>query len=100
MLDNTFNCFSQWLCGLTAVAAGYGLLLQDVVAITVSIATACISLGVFIAGRIEARLQLNESRRHTAAIERLTMQLEELEDTEHKALLIKTFEAAAKGKLQ
>lgn len=75
MFDSPFNVISHVSCLITATAATYGLLLQDVVAIGVSILGGVISLVVLLAGRLEAYLLLRESRRQTQRLEYLIKRL-------------------------
>lgn len=75
MIESPFNIVSHVSCFITATAATYGLLLQDVVAIGVSILGGIISIIVVLAGRFEAYLLLRESRRQTQRIEYLIKRL-------------------------
>lgn len=75
MFDSPFNVISHFTCFITATAATYGLLLQDVVAIGVSVLGGVISILVLLAGRIESYLLLRESRRQTQRLEYLIKRL-------------------------
>lgn len=86
-MDSPFNLVSHLACLITATAATYGLLLQDVVAIGVSILGGVLSLLVVLAGRLEAYLLLRESRKQTARLEALIKRLPNCDRDQYGAML-------------
>jgi len=93
-----YNVFAHIGCWFTSFMAGWGLLLQDVIIMGVSLVGGLCSLLVVIMGRIEARRLLREEQRRTAMIESLITRLASCSTTEQGSALRRLIEITEAGK--